>query len=122
MFVDTASGYPHILSGKLRAIGVASPKRVAGFDTIPTLAEQGLKGFEAYAWQGLVVPAATPPAVVTMLNKALTTALDSTAVKARFQTLGLEAIPGTPAQMAAYAKAERDKWGQVIRAANIHLD
>ena len=69
MFVDTASGYPHILSGKLRAIGVASPKRVANFDTVPTLAEQGLKGFEAYAWQGLVVPAATPPEVVAGIEQ-----------------------------------------------------
>ena len=122
MFIDTASGYPHIASGKLRAIGVASPKRVANFDSIPTLAEQGLKGFEAYAWQGLVVPAGTPPAVIEQLNKALVEALGSTAVKARFQTLGLEAIPGTPAQMAAYAKAEREKWGAVIRAANIKVE
>jgi tripartite-type tricarboxylate transporter receptor subunit TctC len=122
MFVDTASGYPYILSGKLRAIGIASPKRVVGFDTIPTLAEQGLKGFEAYAWQGLVVPVATPPEVVSALNKALNQALASTAVKARFQTLGLETIPSTSAQMATYAKAEREKWRQVIRASNIRLD
>ncbi len=122
MFVDTASGYPHIQSGKLRPIGVASPKRLNSFNTIPTLAEQGLKGFEAYAWQGLVVPAATPVEAVAALNKAMVAALESTAVKARFQTLGLEAIPSTPAQMAAYAKAEREKWGQVIRAANIRLD
>ena len=122
MFVDTAAGYPHILSGKLRPIGIASPKRVAGFETIPTLAEQGMGGFEAYAWQGLAVPAATPPATVATLSKALQTALDTTAVKARFQTLGLEALPGTPAQMAAYAKSEREKWGQVIRASNIRLD
>lgn len=52
---DTASGYQHILSGRLIPIGVASPKRIAGFNTVPALAEQGLKGFEAYAWQGLVV-------------------------------------------------------------------
>ena len=122
MFVDTASGYPHILSGKLRPIGIASPKRLKNFETIPTLAEQGMKGFEAYAWQGLVVPAATPPDAVAALGKALGRALDTTAVKARFQTLGLEAIPSTPAQMAAYAKAEREKWGQVIRASNIRLD
>jgi tripartite-type tricarboxylate transporter receptor subunit TctC len=108
MFVDTASGYPHIQSGKLRPIGVASPKRVEGFNTVPTLAEQGLKGFEAYAWQGLVVPAATPAEAVAALNKAMVAALESTAVKARFQTFGLEAIPSTPAQMAAYAKAERE--------------
>ena len=122
MFADTASAYPHIQSGKLRAIGVASPKRVAGFDTVPTLAEQGLKDFEAYAWQGLVVPAASPPAAVAALSKALVAALGTTAVKARFQTLGLEALSSTPAQMAAYAKTERDKWGQVIRANNIRLD
>jgi tripartite-type tricarboxylate transporter receptor subunit TctC len=122
MFVDTASGYQHIQSGRLIPIGVASPKRIASFNTLPTLAEQGLKGFEAYAWQGLVVPAATPPEAVAALSKALMAALDSTEVKARFQTLGLEAIPSTPAQMGAYAKSERDKWAKVIRASNIRMD
>lgn len=122
MFVDAAAGYPHIQSGKLRAIGVASPQRLIQFDTIPTLAEQGLKGFEAYAWQGLVVPAATPADVVAALNKALVAALNTTTVKARFQTLGLEATPSTPEQMAAYAKAEREKWGRVIRAGNLHVE
>ena len=122
MFVDTASGYPHILSGKLRALGIASPKRVKNFETIPTLNEQGLKGFEAYAWQGMLVPAGTPQPVVDSLARALRAALDSTPVKARFQTLGLETIPSTPAEMARYARAEREKWGQVIRASNIKLD
>jgi len=122
MFVDTASGYQHIQSGRLIPIGVASPRRIATFSSLPTLAEQGMKGFEAYAWQGLVVPAATPPEAVNALSKALMAALDSTEVKARFQTLGLEAIPSTPAQMASYAKAEREKWAKVIRASNIRLD
>ncbi|WP_298234256.1 tripartite tricarboxylate transporter substrate binding protein [uncultured Azohydromonas sp.] len=122
MFADSASAYPHIVSGKLRAIGVASPKRVAGFDTVPTLQEQGVKDFEAYAWQGLVVPAGTPPQAIAALNKALVSALQSTAVKARFQTLGLEAIPSSPQEMAAYAKSEREKWGKVIRANDIRLD
>ena len=122
MFVDTASGYQHILSGRLIAIGVASPKRINTFNTLPTLAEQGLKGFEAYAWQGLVVPAATPPEAVNALSKALLTALETTEVKARFQTLGLEAIPSTPMQMSAYAKTEREKWAKVISASNIRLD
>lgn len=122
MFVDTASGSSFIAAGKLRPIGIASARRVKNFDTIPTLAEQGLKGFEAYAWQGLVVPAATPADVVARLNKALVQALDSTDVKARFQTLGLEAIPSTPAQMATYTKSEREKWGAVIRASGIKLD
>jgi tripartite-type tricarboxylate transporter receptor subunit TctC len=122
MFVDTASGYTHIASGKLRAIGIASLAPVKNFENIPTLAAQGMKGFEAYAWQGLVVPAKTPPDVVAQLSKALLAALDSTAVKARLQTLGLEATPSSPAQMAAYAKAERAKWGQLIRATGMKLD
>jgi tripartite-type tricarboxylate transporter receptor subunit TctC len=122
MFIDTAVGYPHILSGKLRALAVASPARIKTFVEVPTFAEQGLAGFEAYAWQGLVVPAGTPTPVITLLNKALQEALSSTAVKARFQTLGLEAIGGTPEQMRAYWKQEQAKWGTVIKAANIKLD
>jgi len=122
MFVDTASGGAHIRAGKLRAIGVASLKRVQNFDTIPTLAEQGMAGFEAYAWQGMVVPAKTPAASIETLNKALVKAINTEAVKARFQALGLEAIPGSPAEMAAYARAEREKWGKVIKAKAITLD
>ena len=122
MFVDTASGMGFINSGRLRAIGVASPKRVKNFETIPTLDEQGLKGFEAYAWQGLVAPAGTPADVIAKLNTTLVEALNSTAVKARFQVLGLEPIPSTPAQMASYAKAEREKWAVVIRDGGIKLD
>lgn len=122
MFVDTASGQAFINSGKLRALGIASAKRVKNFETIPTLDEQGLKGFEAYAWQGLVVPAGTPPEAVARLNKALLTAMDSTAVKARLQVLGLEATPSTPARMAEYAASERAKWGPLIQAAGIKVD
>ena len=122
MFVDTASGMGFINGGRLRAIGIASPKRVKNFETIPTLNEQGLKGFEAYAWQGLAAPTGTPPEVIAKLNKALVDALNSTPVKARFQVLGLEPIPSTPAQMATYAKAEREKWADVIRSSGIKLD
>lgn len=122
MLVDTASAAQAIATGKLKAIGVASATRVKGFDNIPTLAEQGLTGFEAYAWQGLAVPAGTPPNTVAALNKALVGALESTAVKARLQALGVEPTPGTPAQMASYARSERERWGQVIRSAHIKLD
>lgn len=122
MFVDTAVGGAHIRAGSLKAIGIASPSRVQGFDTIPTLNEQGLKGFEAYAWQGMVAPAKTPAAAVETLNKALVKAINSEAAKARFQALGLEAIPGSPTEMGAYAKSEREKWGKVIKAKGIRLD
>ena len=122
MFVDTASGYQFIQAGKLRPIGIASTKRVKNFETIATLQEQGLKGFEAYAWQGLVAPTGTPTEVIAKLNAALLAALDSTAVKARLQTLGLEATPSSPEQMGKYAAQERAKWGPLIKATGIRLD
>lgn len=120
--MDTASVLQHLASGRLKALGVASPARLKILPDLPTLAEQGLTGFEAYAWQGLVVPVATPASVVAQLHAALQQALDNTYVKARFQTLGLEALPGTPQQMAAYAQAERVRWGQLIKANGIKLD
>ena len=122
MFVDTASGYQFVTTGKLRAIGIASLQRVKNFESIPTLQEQGLKGFEAYAWQGLVVPAGTPKEVIAKLNAALLAAMDTTVVKARMQTLGLESIPGSPEQMARYWADERAKWGQVIKVSGMKLD
>lgn len=122
MFVDTASGYQFITSGKLRPIGVASAKRVKNFENIPTLSEQGMKNFEAYAWQGLVVPTGTPADVINTLNKALLTALNTTEVKARLQVLGLEAIPSSPKQMGEYAANERAKWAPIIKSSNIKAD
>jgi len=122
LFVDPARGPPVPHPGKMRPIGIASPKRVKNFESIPTLDEQGLKGFEAYAWQGLVAPAGTPAEVIATLNKALLAALETTPVKARLQVLGLEATPSSPAQMASYAARERAKWGQVIKASGIRAD
>ncbi len=122
MFVDTASGMSFISAGRLRPIAIASLKRVKNFDTIATLDEQGLKGFEAYAWQGLVAPAATPPDVIAKLNVALVDALKSSSVQARFLALGLEATPSSPAEMASYARSEREKWARVIRTSGIKLD
>lgn len=120
--IDTASVQQYITTGKLRALGVASPTRLALSPDIPTLAEQGLTGFTAYAWQGLVVPSGTSPETVERLSKALQAALDSTSVKARFQALALEAMPGTPQQMTQYVKVERERWGKVIQANGIKVE
>ncbi|HEV2608879.1 MAG TPA: tripartite tricarboxylate transporter substrate-binding protein [Noviherbaspirillum sp.] len=120
--MDSASVQQYLSNGKLRAIGVASARRLTAFPDIPTLAEQGVEGYEAYAWQGLVVPAATPAPVAANLAKALQAALASAPVRERFQSLSLEALPGTPEQMAAYARSERERWGKVIRANNVRMD
>lgn len=122
MMVDTASGNQFVLAGKVKAIGVASAKRIATLPDVPTLAEQGLTDFEAYAWQGLAVPSGTPAETVTKLNKALVDALNSAAVQARFLALGVEGLPGTPSDMARYVKDERERWGRLIKANNIKVD
>ena len=121
-FIDTASVQQYIATGKLRALGVASPSRLATMPDVPTIGEQGVKDFTAYAWQGLVVPTGTSAEVVSKLSKSLQDALNSTPVKARFQSLALEAMPGTPQQMTAYVDAERERWGKVIKANSIRLD
>lgn len=122
MFVDSAGGSQFIAGGKLRPIGVASARRVPGFDNVPTLSEQGMKGFEAYAWQGLVMPAGVPGDIVRKVNDALSKALATPAVKSRLEGLGLEITPSSPEAMAQYAAAERAKWAPVIKNNNIKVD
>jgi len=122
MLVDTASGNQFVLAGKVKAIGVASAKRIATLPDVPTLAEQGLADFEAYAWQGLAVASGTSPETVTRLNKALVDALNSSAVKARFLALGVEGLPGTPSDMAKYVRDERERWGRLIKVNGIKVD
>jgi len=120
--IDTAAVQQYVTTGKLRALGVASPARLATLPEVPTLGEQGLRDYVAYAWQGLVAPAGTPPERVAKYARALQAALDSAPVKARFQALGLEALPGSPQQMASYTRQERVRWGKLVQSVGIKLD
>ncbi|HET8747117.1 MAG TPA: tripartite tricarboxylate transporter substrate binding protein [Ramlibacter sp.] len=120
--IDTASVQQYVQNGKLRAIGVASPSRLTTLPEIPTLIEQGVTDFTAFAWQGLVVPAGTPADLVAKYSKALQAALDSAPVKARFQALGLEGMPGSAQQMASFTRQERERWGKLVQSAGIKLD
>jgi tripartite-type tricarboxylate transporter receptor subunit TctC len=122
MWLDSASAYPFINGKKLKAIAVASPARVPTMPDVPTVSEQGIKGFEGYAWQGLVVPTGTPPEAVNKFANALQHALAQTEVKARMQAMGLETLPGKPEQMAAFSRSERAKWGGVITKIGVKLD
>ncbi|MDD2545679.1 MAG: tripartite tricarboxylate transporter substrate binding protein [Burkholderiaceae bacterium] len=122
MWVESATAYPFLNGKKVKAIGVASAQRVATMPEVPTLSEQGLKGFEGYAWQGLVVPTGTPAEATAKFSSALQAALNATPVKARLQALGVEPLPGTPAQMAVFSRAEREKWGKVITQVGVKLD
>jgi tripartite-type tricarboxylate transporter receptor subunit TctC len=122
MLVDAGSAMPLISTGKLRAIAVASGSRINVLPNVPTLQEQGMKGYEAFAWQGLAVPAATAPASVQRYSKALRQALESPAVKTKLQQLGVEIMPSTDAEMKRFALAERERWGAVIQEAGIKVD
>lgn len=120
--IDTAAAQQYVSSGKLRAIGVATRSRIKSLPEVPTLSEQGLQDFEAFAWQGVVVPNGTPPESIAKFSQALEAALTSTSVKARLAALGVEPMPGSPEQMAAFVQSERERWGKLIRDNNIRLD
>lgn len=121
MFVDSATGQQFIASGMLRPIAVASKERLSSQPDIPTLIEEGLEGFEAYAWQGLLVPKGTPQEAIDRLSESLRAALNDPDIRKRFAGMGLEAIPSTPEEMDAYAEQEREKWGALIKEAGIKL-
>src|SRR5947207_3290784 len=119
MFADVAALLPHIKSGKLKALGIASAKRFEGLPEVPTIAESGVPGFEAGGFLGLVAPAATPPALINALNSAAQKSLALPEVRERLLGLASPPVGGTPEQFGEYMKREIDKWARVIRAANI---
>lgn len=111
----------HIRAGRLRAIAVASPKRLPQLADVPTFNEAGLKGFEASSWFGLVAPAKTPRAVVRRLHDETVRALASPELQQRFGDLGARLVGNRPEEFAKFIVAERAKWEKIVRAANIRL-
>lgn len=107
--------------GKLRALGVASARRLQILPDVPTLAEAGLPGVEASGWNGLFVPAGTPKAVIDRLAAETAKAVSSAAIKADARTSGYELDPAGPEEFATYVRAEIVKWRKVIKDSNITL-
>ena len=122
MFLDLASGLPVIQSGKVRALAIGTAKRVANLPNVPTLAELGVKDSEVYAFQGILGPKGISPAIVQRLNAEINKALVSPDVVKRMNDFGMEALPGTPEQFHAMARAEAKRWGAVIKSAGVKLD
>jgi len=122
MWADSATIIPFLGEKKLKAIGVASPARIDVLPKVATLQEQGLKGFEGYAWQGIVVPKGSSAEVVKKFSQSLQFALADTRTKARLAAMGVEPMPGSSEQMEKFVSTERSKWGRVITANNIKLD
>lgn len=119
MWIDLAAAVPHLKSGRLKAIAVGSEKRLALLPDVPTVIESGIPDFTAYAWQGLLVRSGTPGAIVDRLAVAQQQALHDPEVRQKLATLGVEPIPGTPADMAKVLRADLAKWPQVIKQAGI---
>jgi tripartite-type tricarboxylate transporter receptor subunit TctC len=111
-----------VTGGRLRALAVTSPQRLASFPTVPTVAELGYPGFEAATWSGLVAPAGTPPAIVARLNAEANKALASGEMKAKLAEEGSTPLGGTPQQFADFIRKEHAKWGAAVREAGIKLD
>jgi tripartite-type tricarboxylate transporter receptor subunit TctC len=122
MFPDIASGLPQIRGGKIKALAVASEKRVAALPDLPTIGESGYPGFEAWAWQGFVAPAGTPRDVVAKLNSEFAKVMGDAAIRQRLTESGFEPQTSSPDEFAAYMKSEIGKWQKVIRQSNISLD
>jgi tripartite-type tricarboxylate transporter receptor subunit TctC len=108
-----------IKAGKLRALAVAGPSRLALLPGVPTTAEAGLPGIEAIVWNGIFVPAGTPLPVIQILHRELVKAYNSPDVKNQVLATGSEVAADTPEEFAAFVRSESAKWSKVIRDANI---
>jgi tripartite-type tricarboxylate transporter receptor subunit TctC len=122
MMLDMATAREPIKAGLLKVLAGTSLQRSAEFPDVPAIAELGYPGYEASAWQGIVAPAKTPPAIVEKLNRQIRAVLDDTAVREKLQAAGIEPIESTPEDFAAYMQCETQKWHDVIKAANISLN
>ncbi|MFZ2388966.1 MAG: tripartite tricarboxylate transporter substrate binding protein [Polaromonas sp.] len=122
MFDNMSSGMPHVQSGKLRALAVTGPKRDPRFPDVPTIAEAGVPGYSGTSWFTLAAPSGTPAALVAKLNKDVQRVLASPEVVARYDKLGINYTPNTPAEAAAFFRSETAKWSRVIEAAKLQLD
>ena len=116
-FDNPVASVPHIKAGKLKAIAVTLP--TAQLPDTPTMEQAGLKGFAHAFWYGLVAPAATPPAVVRRIHKDATDYLHSSAGKADYSAIAVEAIGSTPLEFAATIKQDMERWGKLAKALNL---
>ena len=118
LFTTTISAAPHIKAGKLRAVAITSAKRQSGMPDVPTIGET-LPGYRAEAFQGMVVPAGVPQAIVNKLSAEVARIVRLPDVAERFQLDGAETVGSTPKEFAAFLKAEMQKWSKVVKDAGV---
>ena len=131
--LDTMSGHvpllmstllpplPHLKTGRLRALGVTSAKRVSSLPDVPTVAEDGVAGYEVVGWYGIAAPAGTPQPVVAKLQTEISAILHAPEMRDKLAADGAEAVGSKPEEFGAFLKSEIDKWGKVVKAARIPM-
>lgn len=121
-FAIMQAGYPHVTSGKLRALAVTGAKRSPSAPEVRTIAESGVPGYEFISWNAVHVPAATPEAVIAKVHTELVKALAQPDVKDRMFALGMEVAGSTPRELAALVRSDIEKWSKVIREAGVRVE
>lgn len=119
-FMTSVSAVPYLKAGNIRAIAVASPKRLPALPDVPTFSEAGLPGFESDSWNGLFVPAGTPPAIVNKLHDEVEKALASPDIREKLESQGAVLVGNSPAEFSDYIKKEVAHWGHQFKT--IKLD
>ena len=118
MFNVAATLAPYVEAGKLKAFAVAQSKRASIMPDVPTLAEAGMKGFDAGIWIGLLAPAATPPAIVEKLSRAANDALNTEEVHSALKRQGTDPLGGTPREFADFIRADIEKWSAALASSS----
>jgi tripartite-type tricarboxylate transporter receptor subunit TctC len=121
-FTTTPSCITQIQSGRLRGLAVTTPKRSPFLPDLPTVAEAGVRGYEAEAWYGMLVPAGTPKEIITRLHDDSVKSLQFPDVKSRLDATGLVPIGNSPEELGAYMRSEVAKWGKVVKGLNLRVD
>jgi tripartite-type tricarboxylate transporter receptor subunit TctC len=121
-FAVMASGLPLVQNGQLRALGVTTANRQPTAPDVPTIAEAGVPGYDTSSWFAFVVPAKTPPEIIRKIQADTVAAMTEPAIKAKLDALGVVIVGSTPQALATHLKEEMDKWGPVIKAANIKVN
>ena len=122
MIINPIEVVANIKSGRLRALAVANPKRIAMLPDVPTFTDAGVPGYDASVWWGLVAPVKTPKDIVAKLSSEALKALEDEGVKEKLSNLGAVVDPAGPEQFGKFLKEEIDKWAGVIKASGIHAD
>jgi len=121
-FNSTSTALSHMQAGRVRGLAISTAQRSTAAPGVPTIAESGLPGFDASIWQGIFAPARTTPEIIVRLNREIVTALGATDVKDQLGVQGLDTLPSTPEQFAAFIRAEIAKWAKVIKVSGAKVD